>query len=508
MSTTNKPIISCTDVSKSYDTFKVLDHITLSIQKGEKIGLVGPNGGGKSTLLRILAGLELPDAGIVTRAKNLTIGYIPQDFRAFYNKTVKEFTEETSNNSVEFLKAHLEKIYAKLRLPISISDRKISELSGGEQIKIALTRILLAPQEMLLLDEPTNNLDIEALNLFEDFVKQSSKTFLIISHDREFLDQTVSRVFEIDEISKSLHIYEGNYSTYMKERRARLERSWGEYSDDQEKRRRMENTIDQKLRKTEGLDKIISPDNDKLQFNFKVDRAKTMNQRSAMLLKKRLSTMEDVEKPKERLPLQVQFFSDERSGDKVFELKSIIKELPHHTLGPVDIIINYGDRWLITGPNGIGKTTFLRMLLGVIEPTKGMIFRGSRLHIGYLPQIEEILPSSTVRNEFLRITGLEEGLARRTLNRFKLTHEDVDKRISDLSAGERSRFILATLMSRNVNCIVLDEPSNHLDFEVLESLEQALKDFKGTAILVSHDRHFIKKLGDFKTLDLTKNMNS
>lgn len=504
MSSLNKPIISCTDISKHYDTVQVLSHINLSMQKGEKIGLVGPNGAGKTTLLRILAGLLNPDEGIVTTSKQLTVGYIPQEYRSSYDITVKEFIKEVSSISEESLSREFEKIRTQLNLPESILSRHMNQLSGGEKTKVALTRVLLASQDLLLLDEPTNNLDIEALTFLEDFVKKSSKTFLIISHDREFLDRTVTRIFEIDEFERNLYVYEGNYSTYIEERRLRLERAWEEYTDDQEKRGRLKETVDQKLRKADELDRMEAPDSDKFQFNFKIDRAKTANQRGAMLLKKRLESMDEVEKPKEPLPLNVRFFSDERSGDKVFELKDVTKELPHHILGPIDFTINYGDRLLITGSNGAGKTTLIKMLLGEIKPTTGTLFKGARLHIGYLPQSEDIIPEATVRDEFLRLTELEEGLGRRTLNRFKLTADDVEKRVSDLSSGERSRFILAVLMSKNVNCIILDEPSNHLDFEVLESLEEALKEFEGTIILVSHDRYFIKRLGEFKQLDLNK----
>ncbi|MEN9649565.1 MAG: hypothetical protein RL094_532 [Candidatus Parcubacteria bacterium] len=494
MSIQNKPIISSTNVCKSYETFPVLKNINLSIQKGEKIGLVGPNGSGKSTLLRILSAQLQQDEGIVTLSPKITIGYIPQEFSELNSSTVEDFI------GTVLAKDAIEKVFKKLNLSSSILNREIGTLSGGEKTKVALTRIMMAKQDILLLDEPTNNLDIAALSFLEDYIKKSSKTFLIISHDRAFLDATVSRIFEIDEFEKNLHVYEGNYSSYIQERTARLERAWEAYSDDVEKRGHIEEIIDQKLRRAVDIGNAEPRDNDKNLYNFKVRQGQTAYQQGAKRLGDRLERMEEIEKPKEPLPLNVRFYSEERSGDKVFDLKDVTKKLPHHTLGPINLTINYGDRVLFTGPNGIGKTTLIKMLLGTLTPTSGMLVKGARLHIGYLPQVEDVLPDATVRDEFLRLTELEEGIARKTLHRFKISAEDVNKKISELSSGERSRFILAVLMCKNVNCIILDEPSNHLDFEVLESLEEALKEYEGTLIVVSHDRYFIERMGNLKVV--------
>jgi ATPase subunit of ABC transporter with duplicated ATPase domains len=212
--------------------------------------------------------------------------------------------------------------------------------------------------------------------------------------------------------------------------------------------------------------------------------------------------MEELEKPKHVLPLEVRFELEERSGDKVFELTNVTKKLPEHNLGPINLTIQYGDRILILGNNGSGKSTLIKLLLGSLTPDSGEVIKGTKLNIGYLPQEEDFNADATLREEFLRLTEVEEGMGRRTLNRFKLSENDVHKKVSELSSGEKSRLMLAIIMANKVNCLILDEPSNHIDLEVLESLEEALKDYKGTLILVSHDRYLIKRIDITTTLVL------
>lgn len=452
----NKSVVSVTNLSKSFDSFAVFKHADFSIQQGEKIGLVGSNGSGKSTLLKILKGSIKPDEGSITVSKALDIGYIPQEFDA-------------------------------------------DNLSGGEKTKKALAKIFLSKNDLLLLDEPTNNLDIKGLETLEKFVKESDKTFLIVSHDREFLDRTVKRIFEIDEIDKKLRIYDGNFSSYLQARNARIEKEWAEYNDSVENKKRLEKTVEEKLKRADEISRSKLPDNDKMQGKTKVEWGQRIFQRGAKLLKNRLENTETLEKPKEFLPLNINFEVEERSGDKVLELVSVTKKMPRQTLGPIDLLIQYGNKILITGENGSGKTTLLKMIMSEIVPDSGEIKYGTNLKIGYLPQQEDFISEAKVKDEFIRHTKIEEGLARRVLNRFKLSGEDVNKKIKDLSSGERSRLTIATIMAKKVNCLILDEPSNHLDLQALESLEYAVKNFEGTLILVSHDRYFIKQLGPLKS---------
>lgn len=452
----NKPIISVTNLSKSFDNFAVFKHANFSIQQGEKIGLVGSNGSGKSTLLKILNGSIKQDEGGVSISKGVDLGYIPQEFDA-------------------------------------------EDLSGGEKTKKALAKIFSSKNDLLLLDEPTNNLDIEGLETLEKFVKESDKTFLVVSHDREFLDRIVSRIFEIDEVDKKLRIYDGNFSSYLQARNARIEKEWAEYNDSIEDKKRLEKTVEEKLKRADEISRSKLPDNDKMQGKTKVEWGQRIFQRGAKLLKNRLENTETLEKPKEFLPLNINFEVGERSGDKVLELVSVTKKMPSETLGPIDLLIQYGDKILITGENGSGKTTLLKMIIGELPPDSGEIKHGTNLKIGYLPQQEDFISEAKVKDEFIRHTKIEEGLSRRILNRFKLSAEDVNKKVKELSSGERSRLIIATIMAQKVNCLILDEPSNHLDLQALESLEYAVKNFEGTLILVSHDRYFIKQIKPLKS---------
>ncbi|MFA6269879.1 MAG: ABC-F family ATP-binding cassette domain-containing protein [Candidatus Paceibacterota bacterium] len=489
----NKPIISVTNLSKSFDNFVVFKHANFSIQQGEKIGLIGSNGSGKSTLLKILNGLVKQDEGHLTVSKEMAIGYIPQEFDADKDQLVKDILKTKLNQS------EIISILEKLKIGESMLDRPIVKLSGGEKTKVALARIFLSKHNFLLLDEPTNNLDIEGLELLEKFVKESDKTFLIVSHDREFLDRTVNRIFEIDEVDRKLRIYDGNFSSYLQTRHARIEQEWAEYNDNVEKKIHLEKTVEDKLRRADKISRAELRDKDKMQGKTKIEWGQKIFQRGAKLLKNRLENMENTEKPKIFLPLNINFEIEERSGDKVLELISITKNMPDQTLGPIDLVIQYGDKILITGENGSGKTTLLKMIMRQTSPDKGEIKYGTNLKIGYLPQQEDFVSEAKVKDEFIRLVKIEEGTARKILNRFKLSTEDVNKKIRELSSGERSRLIIAIIMAQKVNCLILDEPSNHLDLQVLESLEYAVKNFKGTLILVSHDRYFIKQIAPLKS---------
>lgn len=473
----------------------MLKDVSFSIQKGEKVGLVGPNGAGKTTLLKMVTGSIEHDAGTIVVPKHYSVGYIPQEFGEHKDALVKDFVE--SQEYGPFLK--------QVGIDEAMLYRKIGELSGGERTKVGLLRILVAKQDLLLLDEPTNNLDLESLAFLEDFVKKSDKTFLIISHDRRFLDETVSRIFEIDEWTRGLKIYEGGFTDYMAEREHRIENEWAQYADKIEEEKRLEKTYDSRVQNIRDLEQVrlnnryINPKEKEKPDDAAIRDKEAKAGRRARVMKERIEKykedMEHVERPKEPLPLKVRFDVPERSGDKVFDAIGVSKRMPTKTLGPIDFSIRYGDRVLIKGSNGTGKTTFIKMLLGEVKPDTGTIETGTTVRLGYLPQQQDLVSENTVRDEFLRhVTDIEEGIGRRLLNRFRLTAHDMGKKIRELSSGERSRLILAILMARKVNCLVLDEPSNHLDLEVLESLENALADFEGTLVVVSHDRFFVEKI--------------
>ena len=502
----NRPLICSTaDINKNFVNFIALKNINLTILEGEKIGLVGGNGSGKTTLLKILAKLISVDSGTVNIPKAVKVAYIPQEFHSHYNMTVRDFVSSLS----KIAESDLFTLLGRLELHPSLLDRQMSNLSGGEKTKVGLLRILLSDFDFYLLDEPTNNLDLKALAVLEKFVKESKKTFLIISHDREFLDQTVEKIAEINEQSHSLKIYDGNFTHYRDEKEADLERQWNKYSDKVGQTEKMIKETKDKLSWMKKIEKVRFgirdlPKNEKEKGCAAVLRDKEAKAgRRARVAKDRLERFidktEDVEKPKELLPLQVNFEIKERSGDKVFEVKNVTKKFANHELAPMNLNVTYGDRILITGGNGAGKTTLLKIILGQIKPDSGEVKVGKNIQLGYLPQTEDFLPDATILEEFLKHTETEQGIGRRLLNRFRLTADDVHKKISDLSSGERSRLTLAIIMTRKANCLVLDEPSNHLDLELLTELQKALRKYEGTLIVVSHDRYFIKRVG-FKTV--------
>jgi ATPase subunit of ABC transporter with duplicated ATPase domains len=445
------------------------------------------------------------DSGVINIPKSLKVAYIPQEFHTHHDSTVKDFINSLGTVANPSADGELFTLLGRLELNPNLLERQMSNLSGGEKTKIGLLRILLSDFDFYLLDEPTNNLDLKALAILEKFVKDSAKTFLIISHDREFLDQTVGKIAEISEHTHSLKVFDGNFTAYREQKEADIEKAWDKYNDKVGQTEKLKKNTEDKF---DWMKKI-----EKSRFNIrnlpKNEKEKgcaaDLRDREAKaghrlrVAKSRLERFqednEDIEKPKELLPLHVDFEIDKRSGDKVFEIKKVVKKFVNHTLGPIDLNVTYGDRILITGGNGSGKTTLIKIILGQTKADSGEIKTGQGIQLGYLPQTEDFLRENTLLQEFLKHVEIEEGVGRRLLNRFRLTADDVHKKISELSSGERSRLTLAIIMAKKANCLILDEPSNHLDLEVLNELEKALKEYKGTLIVVSHDRYFVKRVG-------------
>jgi len=496
--TPKKGVLKSISVGKNYDSFVVLKNINFGLSENERIGLVGSNGVGKSTLLKIIAGIELLDEGRIEKAQEVSIGYFPQEFpKDIYVS--------------EFLGSYSKEFLYKLGFKEKDLPRKIKELSGGEKSRMALIKIMNSGADIFLLDEPTNNLDMPTLLLLEKFVRESNRAFLIISHDREFLDRVTDKTIDIDEFTRKSRIYSGSYSNYLKRRKDRIEKEWAEYRDKKSDILRLEKSAKEKETKAQKTEKTKwEKDSDKSNTNFKKAKAVNKLHRAGKALKKRLEVIGEAEKPKSRLPLELSFDVAERSGDKVFELVGVIKKIGDTQIGPINLSIRYGDRMLVLGANGMGKTTLINMLLGKIKPDSGLIKRGSRVSMGYLPQESDFDVNSTIIAQFMNSineTEMNEGISRRLLNRFNLTEKDIRKKMRDISPGMKSRLMLAIMMANKVNCLILDEPSNHLDLEAIEKLEEALKNFNGTLILISHDRYFIDQVRVEKTYLLEKGAN-
>lgn len=466
--TTHSALLSCSALSKTYD-HTVFENVQFSVHRGEKIGLVGSNGSGKSTLLRILAKKEVADTGSLVFEKGATIAYFPQ----------------THNTE---------------------------DLSGGERAKRVLEPLMRSPATLFLLDEPTNNLDSEGLERLETFITEHKSAFIIISHDRAFLDRTVTKIIELDPHTGTATLYDGNYSAYQKARSEKIEREWRAYTDAQEKLGRLSKETEQRLewmREIESTRKrtkrLPKNEKEKPQAAILRDQEAQAGHRARIMKDRRDAFAEaakNIAKPVHELPLNITFDAI-RGSTSVFTLERVTLTRGTRTIGPVTASIQYGDRVHITGANGSGKTTIVSALVGTHRVESGTLTRGADVQIGYLPQSAyDARTDETALMHFLRETEVDETNARKLLNRYRLTAEDVHKPLTALSPGEHSRLLIAELAARQPNCVILDEPTNHLDLEIVSELEAALAQFPGTLIVVSHDRYFVEKLGLTKVIHL------
>jgi ATPase subunit of ABC transporter with duplicated ATPase domains len=456
-------MLSLNNISLAFHNQELLKEASLKIAPGERIGLVGENGSGKSTLLKALAGILEPESGRIERVG--TVAYLAQE-------------------------------------PV---DDVSSHLSGGEKSRKALDRVFAEGADTYLLDEPTNNLDLEALAWLEKKVMDSSAAFLIVSHDRKFLDTVVTKIVEIDPFTHSLIVYGGNYSYFREQKAEAMDRERASRKDHEERVVGLTDSIKEKKGWVmTGLKNPKITDSEKMGLGVRVDRTVRIFG-AAKRLEKQLEGERESAPMKRKMEqaLDFEFLPAERSGTVAFEIVDLIKNFPGKTIGPVSAHIEYGDRVAIVGPNGAGKTTVLEMLAGngTVAPDAGSISRAANLEIGYLRQ-KPLVDDSTPIESMPSATREEVTKSRHVLARFGFTDASVGKKISLLSPGERSRLILARLVVTQPNCIILDEPSNHLDTEALEALEKAIQAFEGTILVVSHDRYFLERLGANKTIKI------
>jgi ATPase subunit of ABC transporter with duplicated ATPase domains len=432
-------------VSKSYGAEVVLADVDLVVPPRSRIGLIGPNGAGKSTLLRLLAGLEEPDAGRVRRTPpSLDVGYLAQEREA-----------------------------DGLR-------------SGGQEARAALAELLRGGSEVLLLDEPTNDLDFAGLAWLERALASHAGSVVVVSHDRAFLDRTVTRIVELDEWTRRTKEYSGGWSDYEAERERRRVRHYRRWESSVAERRRIE---EQQRRMAEWERR-----------GYGQGRKKKKSKDVKRTYGARLARVEKVEKPYEPWELQLEIAPAARSGDIVLRLEHAVVERGSFRLGPLDLEVGWGDRLAVAGSNGSGKTTLLDALLGRLPLESGTRLLGSGVVLGELQQDRAALTGPQTLLDVFR--DYEEGTARTLLAKFGLGADDVLRPAVSLSPGERTRAGLALLTARGVNCLVLDEPTNHLDVEAIEELERALSAYEGTVILVTHDRRFLEAFAPGRTIEL------
>ncbi len=515
-------------ISKSYGVQTVLDSITFAINPADRVGLVGPNGSGKSTLLRIITGEEAPDQGNVVLAASTSLGYLPQGIDLGLEATVGEYirggvpgfyeahtqltalTERmASDHSSAVLAAYgealdrfellggytienkIDTVLEGLGLrDVSQSDQ-MKHLSGGQRTRVGLARLLVAEPSLLLLDEPTNHLDIEALEWLEGFLSNYQGAVLIVSHDRRFLDGTVQRILELDSDRHTLREYAGNYRNYEEVKARELEKQWGAWKDQRAEVRRFEQDIRQT--KEHALSTERSTNNDHMRRLAKkvAQRAKAKEKR----LQRYLESDERVERPDATGQMRLSFSPSLRSGQVVLSLTGISKSFGDACLlKEVEQTLQYGERVALVGPNGSGKTTILRMIMGEVLPSSGEIAVGPSVRIGYMPQQQEVLdPEESALETIQRLAPMNETEIFNFLQYFLIYNDKVRLPTANLSYGERSRLLLARLVVSGANCLLLDEPINHLDIPSRQQFETALEAFPGTVLISVHDRAFIDR---------------
>ncbi len=533
-------VLVAKDLVRHHGAQVVLGGVSLAVAGRARLGVVGPNGIGKSTLLRILAGAEQADGGSVERSPAATtVGWLPQEPSAPPGETLRAYLARRTGvaaasdtldattaamgadaESIEAYSAALDHflaiggddldartgaVLADVGLPPDRLDVTVGHLSGGQAARAALAALLLSRQDVLLLDEPTNDLDFAGLDLLESFVASTPSAVVTVSHDRAFLDRVVSRILELRLPDHDAVEHAGGWSDFVASRellRRQQQEGYEKFTSERDRLQSRQQT--QREWAVTGVKnaKKKKTDNDKLIPHLRSQRSEKMAAK-VKATEKAIERLDVVEKPWEPWQLQLELRAATRAGDVVGRLDGAVVELGTFRLGPIDLQVDWQERLAVLGPNGSGKTTLVRALLGDVPLAAGQRWLGPGVKVGLLDQRR--LRYGTDRpllRSFMDVTGLDRSEARSLLAKFGLGADHVDRASGRLSPGERTRALLAELMAAGVNCLVLDEPTNHLDLEAIEQLEAALRAFDGTLILITHDRAFLEAVHVTRTVSV------
>lgn len=515
--------INISKVCKSFGFDLVLNNIDITVQKGEKVGLIGTNGSGKSTILKIIAGQESIDSGSLSIRNNISIGYlsqIPEEkdiiVKDYINSAFKEIIElkekleryedklltedykvitKYMNLQEKFIslggyeyETKIQKILPVFNITEEILNRNFNTLSGGEKTIISLIRLLLQEPDVLLLDEPTNHLDINKMIWLEKTLKNYKGTIILVSHDRYFMDNVINKVYLLTK--RGIEVYHGNYSYYIKESENRLLLELKNYKDQQKQITAMENSI----KRLKEYGRLCGPSGGEIFF------------RRAASIEKRLEKLEKLDKPEDKKKLNITFDMDSRSGKDVLTINNLYLSYgTKEIFNNLNLSIKYQDRLCLVGDNGVGKSTLIKEIL----KGNNSIKLGSNIKIGYIPQeIEfEDINLSVLEEARKYFIGPEQYL-RSALFKYLFAGENIYKKIKYLSGGEKVRLKIFCLIQDSYNFLILDEPTNHIDIDTREMLEESLMEFTGTILFVSHDRYFINKIAtgiiEIKNKNITK----
>lgn len=506
--------IKAEKITKNFGGHPLFQELTVDIHAGEHVAIVGNNGCGKTTLLKMMAEEEAVDTGRIIKAKGSRVGFLHQIpnypdmtvydvmYEAFdklnhIQKNMKQLEQQmaTSDDLESLLKKYgtlqeqfeandgyiLDSKISYVSTGLGIAhlvEENFEQLSGGEKTKVTLCKILLQEPDILLLDEPTNHLDLHAIEWLEKYLQQFKGTVIVVSHDRQFMNHVVTKVIEIED--GQAWVSHGNYDAFLQAKEDKYAREFSQYQEQQKKIKKIRDAI----RRLRQWANEASPPNPDLY-------------RKAKVMERMLERMEKVKKPRVQKKMKLQLTASERSGKEVAQFYDVAKSYDRLLFTEVTFDVYWQDTLAIIGENGAGKSTLLKMLLGEEQPDEGIVELGSSVKIGYLAQhLIEADPEARLIDVFRSELMMTEPEARHILAQFLFYGADVFKQFKNMSGGERMRLKLAQLMQQEINLLILDEPTNHLDIESREVLEENLEQFEGTIIAISHDRYFLQKLFD------------